>query len=252
MFFLTVYGPELESLFLYINRFTEATREEIYAAYLPQLSHIQKGQTKNIEDALGFLKAAHLIEGDKRYSSCIQKESLSLPFPILLLRQFRQLERISSQLPLLDLLYIRLLNDLFIKPNQIWVSDLHTAVNQLDLAKQAGGVSQEKIGAWKRVMEFLGVGYRVGSGFYCIYRPELVYAIIQQWPEVEGSLQDFFEKHMHRWIPCLTAKSEIAFSVSYTLDWLAKSGSLSLFPKQDSPSRPYFGDRHLKGIHLYE
>lgn len=252
MLFLTVYGPELESLFLYIHKHTEITYEQIYEAYLPQLLQNKKSQTKNLEDALGFLKAAHLIEGDKLYSSCIQEESASLPFSALLLHQFQQLERISSRLPLLDLLYIQILDRLFISPNQMWISDLHTAVNQLDLAQQAGGVSQEKVGAWKRVMEFLGVGYRVGNGFYCLYRPELIYSIAKQWTEAEGSLQDFFERHMQHWIPCLTARSEVAFSASYALEWLEKSGFLSLLTKQDSPFRPYFGDRYLKGISLHE
>lgn len=145
MLFLTVYGPELESVFLFIHKFTntdtKVTHEQIYEAYLPQLSQAKKGQTKNIEDALGFLKAAHLIEGDKSYSSCIQEESVLLPFSTLLLRQFRQLESISSQLPLLDLLYIQMLDCLFISPNQMWISDLHTAVNQLNLAQQVGGVT---------------------------------------------------------------------------------------------------------------
>lgn len=254
MLFLTVYGPELESVFFYIHKFTytntRVSRQQIYEAYLPQLLQRQKGQTKNIEDSLGFLKAAHLIKGDTSFSSCIREEEASLPFAALLLRYFRQLELNSSQLPLLDLLYIRMLDSLFISPNRMWISDLHSAVNQLDLAQQAGGVSKEKIGAWKRVMEFLGVGYRVGSGFYCLYRPELISTIAHQWTETEGTLQDFFERHMHHWIPCLTARSEVAFSASYTLEWLAKNGSLSLQPKQDSPSRPYFSDRHLKGIKL--
>ncbi len=254
MLFLTVYGPELESIFTFITKSakiqTEVTREQVYEAYLPQLPQASKGQAKNIEDALGFLKAAHLIQGDKLYSSCIPETEVILPFPVLLLRQFRLLEQISPQLSPLDLLYIRMLDCLFISPNQTWISDLHTAVNQLDLAQKAGGVSQEKVGAWKRVMEFLGVGYRVSNGFYCLYQPELVDNIVRQWTETEGDLQDFFERHMQQWIPCLTGRSEIAFSVSYTLERLAKNGSLSLFTKQDSPSRPYFGDRHLRGIKL--
>ena len=254
MLFLTVYGPELESVFSYVHTYTKIqtniAQEQIYEAYLPQTSQKSRGQTKNLEDALGFLKAAHLINGNGLYSSCVSTTEALLPFPILLMRQLRLLEQNSSQLSLIDLLYIRMLDCLFISPNQLWINDLHAAANQLDIAKQAGGVSQEKIGAWKRVMEFLGVGYRVGNGFYCLYRPELVFSIAHQWAETEGSLQDFFERHMHHWIPCLTARSEVAFSASYAMEWLAKQGSLSLFPKQDSPSRPYFGDRHLRGIKL--
>ena len=178
MLFLTVYGPELESVFSYVHTYTKIqtniAQEQIYEAYLPQTSQKSRGQTKNLEDALGFLKAAHLINGNGLYSSCVSTTEALLPFPILLMRQLRLLEQNSSQLSLIDLLYIRMLDCLFISPNQLWINDLHAAANQLDIAKQAGGVSQEKIGAWKRVMEFLGVGYRVGNGFYCLYRPEQI------------------------------------------------------------------------------
>jgi hypothetical protein len=253
MLFLTVYGPELESLFLYIHsaaRDRAVSREQIYAAYVPQRLQPQKGQTKNIEDALGFLQAAHLITGEQSFSSCVQDAEAALPFAVLLLRHFRQLELQALQVPLLDLLYIRMLDWLFISPDRPWISDLHTAANQLDLAQQAGGVSQEKIGAWKRVMEFLGAGYRVGNGFYCLYRPALISPIAQQWERSEGTLQDFFERHLQHWIPCLTARSEVAWAASHPLQWLASNGSLSLFPRQDSPSRPYFRDHQFRGIRL--
>ena len=69
---------------------------------------------------------------------------MSMPFAALLLRQFRQLEHFSSQLPPLDLLYITLLEQLYITPNRVWISDLHAATNQLGLAQQIGGISQEK------------------------------------------------------------------------------------------------------------
>lgn len=253
MLFPTVYGPELESLFRYIHslaRDRAVSRAQIYAAYVPQRLLPQKGQTKNIEDALGFLKAARLIAGEQSFSSCVPEAEAALPFAALLLRGFRQLELQAPQLPLLDLLYIQMLDRLFISPDRPWISDLHTAANQLDLAHQVGGVSQEKIAAWKRVMEFLGVGYRVGNGFYCLYQPELIATIAHQWARSEGTLQDFFERHLQHWIPCLTARSDVAYAASHPLEWLARHGSLALFPRQDSPSRPYFRDHQFRGIRL--
>jgi hypothetical protein len=252
MLFLTVYGPELESLFLYIHKYTQQegsiSREQLYSAYLPQTALTHKGQTKNIEDAVNYLKAARLIGGDQTYF-CMQPEAdMNLPFAALLLRQFRQLEQVSTQLPLLDLLYVTLLEQLYIAPGRVWISDLHAAANQLRLAHQIGGISQEKIGAWKRVMEFLGLGYRVGSGFYCLYRPELLHAVALRWPLIEGTIQEFFEGHLQFWVPCLTARGEVAQSVAHTLEYLAQKGSIRLYSKQDSPSRPYFGTHHLRGI----
>jgi len=252
MLFLTVYGPELESLFLYIHKYTQQegsiSREQLYSAYLPRTALTHKGQTKNIEDAISYLKAARLIEGDKAYFNTQPNIDTSMSFATLLLRQFRQLERISSQIPPIDLLYITLLERLYITPNQSWISDLHAAANQMGLAQQIGGISQEKIGAWKRVMEFLGLGYRMGSGFYCLYRPELLQAIVERWPLVEGTLQEFFERFLQSWVPCLTGRGEVAQPAACALEYLAQKGSIDLHSKQDSPSRPYFGAHHLRGI----
>ncbi len=252
MLFLTVYGPELESLFYYIHKYTQQegsiSCEQLYSAYLPRTALTHKGQTKNLEDAVNYLKAAGLIGGDKVYFNTQPNVDVSMPFATLLLHQFRQLERISSQIPPIDLLYITLLEQLYITPNQSWISDLHTAANQLALAQQIGGISQEKIGAWKRVMEFLGLGYRMGSGFYCLYRPELLQALAERWPLVEGTLQEFFERYLQSWVPCLTGRGEVAQPVAYALEYLAQKGSIHLHSKQDSPSRPYFGTHHLRGI----
>jgi hypothetical protein len=252
MLFLTVYGPELESLFYYIHKYAQrdgsVSREQLYSAYLPQIALARKGQTKNIEDALNYLKAARLIRGDKECFYMQADIDVSLPFAALLLRQFRQLEHDSTQLPLLDLLYITLLEQLYIASNRVWVSDVHAAANQLGLAQQTGGISQEKIGAWKRVMEFLGLGYRMGSGFYCLYQPELLHAIVLRWPLTEGTLQEFFEEYLQSWVPCLTGQGEVAQPVAHTFEDLAQKGRIYLHSKQDSPSRPYFGTRYLRGI----
>src|SRR5947209_19325743 len=254
MLFLTVYGPELESLFRYIHKYTHndgsVSREELYSAYLPQTALARKGQTKNIEDALNYLKAARLIRGDKEPFYMQADVDVSLPFAALLLRQFRQLEHDTAQLPLLDLLYITLLEQLYIAPNRVWISDLHAAANQLGLAQQTGGISQEKIGAWKRVMEFLGLGYRMGSGFYCLYQPELLHAIALRWSLTEGTLQEFFEGYLQSWVPCLTGRGEVAQSVASALEPLSQQGTIYLHAKQDSPSRPYFGTHHLSGIQV--
>ncbi len=254
MLFLTVYGPELESIFWYVYKYTHQAgsvdREQLYSVYLPHAAQASKGQTKNIEDAINYLKATGLIGGDSAYFTRQSNIDIDIPFAALLLRQFRQLEHHSPQLSLLDLLYITLLEQLYILPDRLWISDVHAAVNQLELAQQVGGVNQEKIGAWKRVMEFLGIGYRMGSGFYCLYQPKLLHAIAWRWVMTEGTLQEFFEEHLQSWIPSLTARGEAAQSVFYALEQLEQDRKIRLLPKQDSSSRPYFGTRCMRGIEL--
>lgn len=254
MLFLTVYGPELESLFCSIHHHTQCkgamSYEQICATYVPTSIVARRGQTKNIDDALGYLKAARLVEGEKFYTSPLPVLDTTIPFGMLLLSQFRKMENVSSTLSAYDLLYITLLESLYIKPQRVWISDLHAEINQLALARQIGGISQEKVGAWKRVMEFLGIGYRMGNGFYCIFKPELVQVVVQRWPAIQGTLQEFLEGYLQDWFPCLSAQGDIAPSIAATLEQLASNGFIRLSPQQDSPARPYFGNRYLKGIEI--
>jgi hypothetical protein len=99
-------------------------------------------------------------------------------------------------------------------------------------------------------MEFLGLGYRMGSGFYCLYQPEFVHSIIRQWTPTEGTLQEFFESYLQSWLPCLSARGEVALPAAHALEQLALDGYISLYPKQDSPSKPYFSARRLRGIQI--
>jgi hypothetical protein len=255
MLFVTVYGPELASLYSFIQQQTKVyggvSRDQLYASFVPHAGIPLKGQTKNIDDGLNYLKSSGLVEGDSEYScSKIGIEADDLPFAALLLRRFRQMEKAFPKCIMIDHLYITLLERLYILPDVVWIDNVHTAANQLDLAKEIGGVSIEKIGAWKRVMEFLGLGYRMGNGFYCQYQPDILGNVIQQWSKREGTLQEFFEDHLQTWLPCLTARGEVAHSVEFTLDYLSRQGLLHLVVKQDSPARPYFGNRRLRGIEV--
>jgi len=267
MLFSTVYGPELESLYRYIKKYTQLQKgvscEQIYSLYLPAKVESKPGQTKNIEDALGFLYSAGLVAGDRTcyyvpimdtadlditISSSLSQPELS--FPLILLLQFKKMQEASHVLPPLDLLYVTLLEQLFIKPDQIWISDVHSAVNKLSLANTVGGVSQEKVNAWKRVMEFLGLGYRASGGFYCLYQPQLLYSLGRLWRTSKGPLQPFLEDHLALWMPCLSERGDIATSLKHPFEWLERKGRLTLFSQQDFPFRAYFGNRRVKGIEL--
>jgi hypothetical protein len=68
-----------------------------------------------------------------------------------------------------DPIYTLLLDELFVKPDCLFVADVHTRANELRQVKEVGGLSREKTQAWQRVMGFLGVGRRVAGGFQCAY-----------------------------------------------------------------------------------
>lgn len=166
-----------------------------------------------------------------------------------LLRQLRCLElRMIEPINPIDPLYMLILTGLFIHPNQLFVANVHAEANKLRQVADAGGLSREKLQAWKRVMEFLGIGQRVAGGFRCVYSPPLLLEIIDQWPQTGNSLQLFFEEYFGDILPYQTVNGHLAQAVEEPLRYLNDLDRISLAPLPDSPSKPYFGERKLRYI----
>ena len=249
MLFRTVYGPELEALYLFVAQ-AEAplSRPAIHAAFIARLAQGEPVSTQSVDDALAFLESARLIEETRAgYRALIDQPGQ--PFRALVLQQLRRLE-VGTVEPLhpLDPLYLLLLTELFIKPDQLFLADLHVAANNLRQVAAAGGLSREKLQAWKRVMEFLGTGRRVASGFQCAYSPDLLLDILDGWPAGNDSLQSFFEDYLDPLLPCYTGRGDLALAVQEPLLYLGQAGAIALTSRQDSPSKPYFGERKLRYI----
>jgi hypothetical protein len=249
MLFRTVYGPELEAIYYFIVKAdVPLSRQAIHAAFIPQRPKGEPVSTQNVDDALSFLESARLIESNGSGYRVLDPAAKK-PFQIRTLRQLRKLEldQIEPVQPT-DPLYMLILTELFIRPNQFLVEDVHHEANKLRRIADAGGLSREKLQAWKRVMEFLGVGQRVLSGFRCAYSPSLLLAILDQWPQPEGVLQIFFEEHLDYILPFQTENGDLAHAVEAPLDYLTDQGLIALNPLPDSPNKPYFGERSLKHI----
>jgi hypothetical protein len=251
MLFRTVYGPELEAIYRYVvDRNAQGIcpqRAGIHAAFIPCRPDGTFPTTQNVDDALAFLKSAHLIEEANGYHTVGTMNAL--PFAVQVLQALRRIER--KQEPPdhpVDPLYTLLLTELFVKPDRLFVQDVHAEANQVPAVEAAGGLSQEKIGAWKRVMEFLGAGRRVVGGFLCAYSPVLVASILAQWDSKEGTLQSFLQDCFDRVLPYARADGDLSQMVSAPLCYLADQGQIELFPLQDSPTRSFFGHYRYKGI----
>ncbi len=249
MLFRTVYGPELEAIYHFIvEADAPLSRRAIHAAFIPQHTEGESASTQNVDDALLFLESARLIEANGSGYRGLDSAA-NEPFQAKTLRQLRQLEMgLIEPVQPIDPLYMLILTELFIRPNQLFIEDVHREANKLRRVADAGGLSREKLQTWKRVMEFLGVGQRVLSGFRCAYSPPLLLAILDQWPQSEGPLQLFFEEHLDHILPFQTENGDLAHAVKSPLDYLADQGLISLTPLQDSPNKPYFGERCLKRI----
>jgi hypothetical protein len=251
MLFRTVYGSELEAIYQFIVTSNAAganpQRQDIYAAFIPEHSDGKLPPTQNVVDALAFLKSSKLVNDGDGFRACVLDPGG--PFALTLLRTMRRIERKAEQADhIIDPLYTLLLTELFVKPDCLFVKDVHAEANRLRQVKEVGGLTREKIQAWKRVMEFLGFGRRAFNGFLCTYTPELVLAIVNQWSEERGTLQSFFADHFDDVLPYAQANGELARAVAVPMTYLATQGHIELFPLQDSPTRPYFGTSRYKGI----
>ena len=249
MLFRTVYGAELEPVFSFVNRSDKPVIPEmVYEAFIPNSKTNLTASTKNIDDALSFLESAYLIHAiDGKYKT---KQLEDLPFRLKLLQNMRRISKHElNSIVASDWIYMFLLEHIFIGKNQLYILDLHTEANKLSDVAAIGGLSKEKIQAWKRIMAFIGIGYRIGSGFQCVYTPKLLREILQIWPSKEGALQDFFEGHLEKFLPIQTEDGNLPIALEQSLLYLEKNKEIELQPRQDLPSKPYFGDlryRHLK------
>ncbi|GBF31830.1 hypothetical protein DCCM_0014 [Desulfocucumis palustris] len=243
MLFKTVYGPELECIYEFLRESGPIDRESLYRVFLPLVDG-EMGSRANLDDALTFLTSGGMLK--KSEFGKYEVVGGELSFKLLLLSNLRkiQLGNVDPVHPL-DPWFLGLADGLFVRPGRALAFGLHQAANALDLPE---ALSDEKVNAWRRVLEFLGVGSRVASGFLCWYRPEMVLEIIALWDEDEGPVQKLLEEHISRFFPWESEAGDISPPLSAPLKNLENMGYIKLEERQDLPSRSYFGDKKIKWV----
>ena len=247
MLFRPVYGPELEVIYTFIKQNpTPVARQAIYEACLPQYVNERTISPQSIDDALSFLAAALLIKD--QYGFQVHKTGeRNISFRLTVIMHMQKLTKGEVHaIHELDRIYFLLLQELFIKPDRLYISDVHVEANKLRPVKELGGISQEKIRSWKRVMTFLGIGQRIASGFQCAYAPTLLQEIIAAWRTREGFIQDLLEGHFIHYLPFQTEAGELAQAVGQPLWYLQQRQIVQMRAYQDASNKPYFGKRRWR------
>lgn len=248
MLFRTVYGPELQAIYNFVLREnTPISRQTIHKMFSPFPLTVNSISTQNIDDALSFLVSANLLSESEGHYITIEPSGNS--FKLFVIRRLLQLSKYELEIhnPT-DPLYMYIFDELFVKSNQIFILDIHKEANKLQLVSEAGGLSKEKIQSWKRVMEFLGMGRRISTGFQFVYSVDLVLDIFNNWEQTEAPLQTFLEDHFSIYLPYRTTHGDLAQSLESTFLYLDKKNSLNLYSRQDIPNRAYFGEMKYKYI----
>lgn len=252
MLFRPVSGTELEVVYSLVCQSDRLlTRSVISQHCLPLYADKRPLSRQILDDALSFLAAARLIIEDNAGFRAVKPSHPALSFRLTLLRQLQALAcREVEATHETDTFYFQLLNHLFIKPDKLYVADVHSEANKLRPVADAGGISQEKIRSWKRVMAFLGIGQRIAQGFQCRYSPDLLLEILNAWSEREGILQELFEGHLSLYLPFQTQADDLAQALSCPVLHLHQRQVIGLKAYQDSASKPYFGEKRWRTITL--
>ena len=246
MLFRTVFGPELAAVYGFIFATKDAvSRPEVHRAFMPEYADSRSVSTQSVDDALSFLVSADLIRDvDGDY---VARPIQALSFRLTVLMQARSLQLGDIEPKhVTDPLYMLILEELFVRPNRVFVADLHTEANKLRQVQEVGGLSKEKLQAWKRVMAYLGMGWRVGDGFLCACLPDLLKEMLDAWEYDEGLLQLFLEAHLGKFLPFQTVGGDLADSIGQSLLYSARNGGLALVARYDSSAKPYFGEQRLR------
>lgn len=245
MLFKTVYGAELDSIYFLIQNHDPIEEKEILNFNLC-LNNNKLASPANIFDALSFLQTSNLIYKDKnnwRIFKKIKPEN----FKIKLIKNIRNISLNNNSNKNLDSYYFNIIDELFIKQDIQFRSDIYQEVN----AHYSISFSKEKINSWKRTLEFLEIAKRGYGGLLLIYNPYLILNIIDEYKwdyNNQGPLQTFLQKHFNNYLPWENKNKEISITLINTFKYLEDKNYINLITKQDLPLKSYFYSRRINWL----
>ncbi|MFG0216648.1 hypothetical protein ACFU8X_26690 [Brevibacillus porteri] len=233
MLFQMCYGPELKVIYESIRQNPGLNRNHLKNDY----QYKEKGDISSLIDgALTMLIDLNFIHEDEGYMYVKDDRDWRVT------SVFKELSNISKceERETLNFIFSSLYDQVFVKPNQLFVTNIHYQINS-SLSKMM--VGHEKINAWKRIMEYFGLGRRVYSGFYALPNLALLHEIIMEVGEWEGGLHPFCENVINPILPCITSEGNIFRGMLYGLIALNEEKIIEVSNKQDLPYKSY-GPNH--------
>jgi hypothetical protein len=227
--FQICYGPEIHSIFNTIQRFPNIRLSDLVSKF----QYNAEGDiTSLIEAVLQFLQSLEVIDIDNKKQ--ISTKEIQLDFIDIHLRLNKIADKLNDPSNP-NYVFAKMFYDLFVKPNNLFIHNLHFETNN---TFERISISQEKINAWKRMMEYFGLGYRYNGGFYALPQYKLIKHLINYIGDWEGPLQLYFEDKIHPIIPCVY-KGNVFNGVIFSILNLNESHIIQLTRKQDLPFQAY-------------
>jgi hypothetical protein len=227
--FQICYGPEIHSIFKTIQKNPNIQISELVTKF----QYNAEGDiTSLIEAVIQFLQSLEAINIDNKKQ--ISSKENHLDFIDIHLR-FNKISEKLNDPSNPDYVFTTMFYELFVKPNNLFIHDLHFETNK---SFERVSIGQEKINAWKRMMEYFGLGYRYNGGFYALPQYKLLKRLINYIGDWEGPLQLFFEEKIHPIIPCVY-NGNVYNGVIFSILNLNNSHKIQLSRKQDLPFQAY-------------
>ncbi len=235
------YGPEIESIYETIRKSPEVDIQFLRQNY----QYLTEGDISSlIEAAVTVLLDLHYIERVGTQLTVVENK------PWENIEVFKRLKKISGTENELEdnlnFVFSSLYNQIFVKPDKMFVTNIHYHVNNMFTKTMVG---HEKINAWKRMMECWGLGRRVYSGFYALPHLTLLQEIIHSVGEWEGGIHPYCEKYIHPIIPCITSEGQIYKGIIFGLINL-HGKVLEISYKQDLPFKSYGPNQEWNWIRI--
>ncbi|MGD6893740.1 hypothetical protein [Bacillus infantis] len=232
--FQICYGPEITSIMETIQKHPGILKADLVRKYQ---YHNQGDISSLVEAALIFLLNLKFIQVSKKKElvPIFNEEIKEISF----LKRLKELVDNAEDPEDPNVIFSTLYSKLFVMRDELYLKDLYYEANLL-FEKMA--ISQEKINAWKRIMEYFGLGYRVYGGFYALPKLKILEDIIEEIGEWEGPLQVFFEEKINPIIPCVYNR-KVFKGMIYAVLNLHDQELLKLSKMQDLPYTS-FGDKN--------
>lgn len=239
--FQICYGPEIGAILQTVQDYPGMAKEDLIKKYQYQ----PNGDISSLMDAaLIFLTHLQYIHVDELKNIWPLKKSEVESQHYL--KRLKEIGEESNNPTDSNYIFSTMYYHLFVTPNQLYLKDLYYEAN-LKFDKLA--ISQEKVNAWKRIMEYFGLGYRVYGGFYALPQSYLMESIVRDIGKWEGPLQLFFENKINPIIPCVY-KGTVFNGIVFSILNLGKVGILELYKKQDLPYQSFGEQKEWNWVKL--
>lgn len=227
--FQICYGPEIELIYKLIQKNPGIK----FADLVKKIQYEEEGDISSLVEAVEkFLLNLDFIKVDENKSLWPLEDTFT---KLGIVKRINEISLSISDSANPNFVFSSMYFQIFVTRNQLFVKDLHYQTNLLFEKIMVG---QEKINAWKRMMEFFGLGYRVYGGFYALPHPEIMKDLINENENWEGPIQSFFETIINPIIPCIN-NGEVYLGMIYALLNLNKKNNVVFSKKQDLPFYSY-------------